>query len=93
MPYLSNKEGRRDQIMEGYFHDLKSKGELNFLICDVIQQYIAVAGNHKMSYDLLSDVAGVLADVQHEFRRCVMDPYEDKKSEENGDVWWINERL
>lgn len=97
MPYISNKEGRRDQISEQLFLEIDKKGELNFIICQVIQEFLAGleddSEGFKIGYDVLSDVAGVLGDVQHEFRRCVMDKYEDKKREENGDVWWINERL
>lgn len=92
MPYIDNHLGRRQEIQDTVFLSLDEKGELNFLICDIVQTYLA-SRQHRPNYNMLSDVAGVLADVQHEFRRCVMDPYEEKKRQENGDVWWINERL
>lgn len=62
------------------------KGDLNYTISMIIKHHIDCKG---ISYDTLSDITGVLNDVKTEFERQVVAPYEDKKIEENGNVYNI----
>ena len=61
-----------------------TKGELNFLISKLCIEWVE---RHGLSYDSISDVRATLGLVWDEFYRRVGAPYEDKKIEENGDVY------
>jgi hypothetical protein len=79
MPYIApEKRGYRTQLTP------KTAGELNYAITCLILEYLDRAGER---YETLNAIDGVLGLVQHEFRRRVIDPYEDKKIAENGDIY------
>lgn len=61
-----------------------SKGDLNYLISSLAKLYV---DKHGTSYSVLNDVVGVLGAANMEFYRRVVVPYEDKKIEQNGDVY------
>jgi hypothetical protein len=89
MPYLADMEKRKligDVLVQA---PIKTKGELNYAVCELAQLYL-IGAYPVLSYDRLSDVKGALQDAVDEFKRCVMDQYEEQKRRENGDVWWIN---
>ena len=75
MPYI--KEYEREYAIA------KTPGELNFLIHELIAQYLNEKG---LRYNTINDVVGVLSCVQAEFYRRIAAPYEDKKKAENGDI-------
>jgi hypothetical protein len=58
-------------------------GDLNYLMTCLTHAYIKRKG---LNYASLNDVKGVFAAASDEFTRRVVNPYEDKKIEENGDV-------
>lgn len=58
-------------------------GELNFAISCLLVDYMMC---HGLSYPRMDDCTGACGDAAAEFRRRVMDPYEDQKIEENGDI-------
>ena len=87
MPYIDDK-GREywdPKIVNllSFIDEHTPKGEVNYIITKIC---IAYQGNNK-SYSHKSDVKGMLMDVRDEFGRRSMDPYEDKKKKENGDVY------
>lgn len=94
MPYV--KQVVRDRIgLQEALNDLPEKtaefpldpGELNYVLTMIIRQYIISKSDGHITYQLLNEVDGVLGLCQAEFRRRIVYPYEDKKIQENGDVW------
>lgn len=84
MPYI--KTENRDKFTELYTNipELKSPGELNYLITIICQDYIEDKG---LSYQSLNDVIGALEGCKLEFYRRRVAPYEDMKIQLNGDVF------
>ena len=84
MPYI--EQGRRNALLEpdplADFPD--TPGELNFLISHLCAQYVK---NNGLRYQQINDVLGALEGAKQEFYRRVAVPYEDKKIQENGDVY------
>ena len=64
--------------------ELKSPGELNYLITEICQDYILDKG---LSYQTLNDVLGALEGCKLELYRRRVAPYEDGKIQANGDVY------
>lgn len=82
MPYI--KQANRDALTILSVNDAENAGELNFLLTSVIKQYIDYNG---LNYQHINDVLGALEGAKIEFYRRIAGPYEDKKIEENGDVY------
>ena len=85
MPYIT-QEQRRD--LASYLKDILelvptlTKGEINYIITRIVATKYAVG-----SYDWRSEGASVFQDAHDEFYRRVIAPYEDKKKDENGEVY------
>ena len=62
----------------------ENAGELNYEICQMLLRYLHFKGE---SYQTHCDIQGVLTGVIHEWTRRKTSPYEDKKIQENGDVF------
>lgn len=60
-----------------------AKGDLNYIITYLVKRYLA---EHGVSYFTASAMIDAVHDAECELRRRVLDPYEDKKIKENGDV-------
>ena len=90
MPYIS-QAARVD--LE--FHNNRgpgSAGELNYLVTGLVTDYIAEKYGGRLSYSAVNEVVGVLECAKMELYRRIAVPYEDKKMEENGDVYpkeWV----
>lgn len=89
MPYI--KKDRRTELVDfkRMGIDVKSRevstsGELNFVITSILCDYLNKYG---LSYATINDIVGVLECAKIEFYRRIASPYEDKKIEENGDVY------
>ena len=82
MPYITKEE--RDFLLSGLMEP-NNAGQLNFRITQLISEY--VKGKGKLNYQLINDVYGALEGAKLEFARRVVNGYEDKKIEENGDVY------
>lgn len=80
MPYIAPE--LRREIEEGKF--LSSPGELSYVIALLIVGYCV---NRGLSYQTINDVVGVLSGLQAEFYRRVAAEYEDRKLQQNGDVF------
>ena len=88
MPYIK-KERRRelsvpsDWPMIGHAQDV---GELNYQITCLVDDFIS---RKKLKYSEINSAIGVLECAKMELYRRIAAPYEDKKCEENGDVYSI----
>lgn len=82
MPYIDKM---RRQVLK-YMRDNPpaNAGELNFLITELVWEYICLKGK---KYQHFNDVIGALEGAKLELYRRQIAPYEDKKIEENGDVY------
>ena len=76
---LDDLLGRALNALEG-----ASKGELNYFITQLVLGRLDDRG---ITYDELNDAVGVIECVKLELYRRVVAPYEDKKRDENGDVY------
>jgi len=83
MPYIVAKKRR---ILEPVVSPSEHAGDLNFVISRLCNRYIKTNG---MCYAVVNEVIGVLECAKLELYRRVAAPYEDKKIEENGDVFTI----
>jgi hypothetical protein len=81
MPYiLQDIRNLYDQMLT--FGDSLTPGELNYIITKIL-----LAQVKEPSYAKYNELIGVLECVKQEFYRRVVVLYEDKKKEENGDVF------
>lgn len=80
MPYIPTDE-RAGINATG---QLLSSGQLNYMLTQVVNEYIA---QHGLNYRTINDVIGALEGAKLELYRRVAAPYEDKKIQENGDVY------
>ena len=60
-------------------------GDLNYAISMMCLSFVKKLGG--MSYTNANSIVGVLDCAKEEFRRRMLNPYEDTKIEENGDVF------
>lgn len=86
MPYIPDEQRRAelDITIYGEVEAAQTAGELNFQIARLCDDYLKRKGK---TYDVLNAIDGVLGLTQFEFRRRLVGPYEDRKIEENGDVY------
>ena len=82
MPYI--KSDRRKDVEPKAEHYPTTSGELNFQITSLLLEYIKYNGKQ---YQQINDVLGALEGAKLEFYRRFAALYEDKKAEENGDVY------
>jgi hypothetical protein len=85
MPYI--KKERRLGLKHYYTNTPSSVGELNYILTEVCLDWIKQRYGGKTSYTAISEVIGALECAKLEFYRRVAAHYEDKKAEENGDVF------
>ena len=83
MPYIKEERRREFHRTLGAAQDV---GELNYQITCLINKYMFVKGE---SYQTYNDIMGALEGAKLELYRRKIAPYEDKKCEENGDVYSI----
>ncbi len=62
---------------------IETPGELNYAITCLVRDYLG----DKLSYQKINDAIGALGCAQMEVYRRIAAPYEDKKIQENGDVF------
>lgn len=84
MPYIPLEDRAKFTDMFCNIPELKSPGELNYLITEICQDYILDKG---LSYQTLNDVLGALEGCKLELYRRRVAPYEDGKIQANGDVY------
>jgi len=84
MPYIA-KEGRPilDIPVHVLANEIQSKGDLNYVICELVGQLILKT---KISYTQISEWIDGVDGAENELRRRLLNPYEVLKMIENGDV-------
>ena len=76
-----------DEVIEKLpFHFDNTAGDLNYVITQVVRQYLNREGM-TINYTQLNEVIGVLECAKLELYRRLAVPYEDKKIIANGDVY------
>ena len=80
MPYIS--QSLKDLIELG--QPIHTAGELNYILTRIIRNYWI---NSAENYQVINDIIGALEGSKAEFQRRVVIPYEEKKIQENGDVY------
>ena len=86
MPYTEQEARERAWNRFHKHHTILNPGDLAYLISQLIDCYLS--SGHE-GFKALADVDGVLGLSQHEFRRRIVGPYEDRKREENGEVYTV----
>jgi hypothetical protein len=88
MPYIAQQ--RRplyDETIAGLAAAIDAEtpgGDINYIVTRLVAHWI---GKRGLSYAVLADAMGVLETAKLELYRRVAGPYEDRKIEENGDVY------
>lgn len=83
MPYIPEERRKiLDPGIVGISNHIESDGELNYVITKLILARITL-----INYMTLQRATGLLECIKLEFTRRVAAPYEDKKKEENGEVF------
>mgnify|MGYP001604302668 CR=1 FL=1 len=86
MPYI--RKERRSQIDPTcdieYVLPARTSGELNFQFTMLAKQYFKLNGSN---YQAINDIIGALEGCKMEFYERIARPYEDKKIQENSDVY------
>lgn len=82
MPYISQTD--RHALWTDDERKVSTPGELNYVLTGVISEYLVDNGESYQSYN---DIIGALEGAKLELYRRKIVPYEDKKIEENGDVY------
>ena len=80
MPYIT--QAAREELFQD--RSPNTAGELNFVLTDIIWEYWNVNGKN---YQAFNDIIGALEACKLELYRRQVVPYENKKIEENGDVY------
>lgn len=85
MPYIKPEERRKFEYAAAVLaQQIETPGQLNFVITTILVHYWNRVG---IAYDKLNEVIGVLECAKMEAYRRLIGPYEDKKIDENGDVY------
>lgn len=85
MPYTKQKDRNDiDVEIERLLSFITSKGDLNYTICELVGRLIL--NSEKISYTTMSEWIDGVHDAEAELRRRILEPYEDLKIEQNGDV-------
>ena len=84
MPYINR--GARKLLSEVATGNVvpETAGQLSYLVTLLLDEYIC---HHGKDYAVLNQVIGVLECAKLELYRRILAPYEDKKCQENGDVY------
>jgi hypothetical protein len=85
MPYI--KKENREKLKNFYINIPENIGELNYILTEVCLDWIRHRHGNKITYSTINEIVGVLECVKVEFYRRVAAIYEDKKRDENGDVY------
>lgn len=86
MPY-TKQEDRTQKMKEALVilkDEIKNKGDLNYVICQLTGMLILKTGG--MSYTNVSNWIDGVDGAERELTRRLLNPYEDLKIRENGDV-------
>lgn len=84
MPYIKQED--REEIV---WRSAENAGELNYILTQVVLEYLTsdTENSYKANYQRYNDAMGALEGCKLELYRRAIAPYEDKKIQENGDVY------
>lgn len=86
MPYTKQED--RTSLMKHAIkmltEEIQNKGDLNYTICELTGRLILKTGG--MGYTNVSNWIDGVHGAERELTRRLLNPYEDKKIKENGDV-------
>lgn len=82
MPYIKDVNRRCD--LAANVAVPRDSGELSYTLATIIDEYLALRG---IDFDRLNGIIGVLNTLESEIQRRFVDPYEDVKRVENGEVF------
>ena len=94
MPYIKKEDRARFEQLVSDFSALcaaqrPNAGEMNYLITRLILEWMG--DPQTWNYEKINTVSGFMTEALAEFRRRVVGPYENRKIEENGDVYRSNQ--
>ena len=86
MPYttIEDRTPEMSMAIDVLTEQIKNKGDLNYTICQLVGKLILKTGG--MGYTNISNWIDGVDGAERELTRRLLNPYEDKKIEENGDV-------
>lgn len=93
MPYI---DANRRLQLDKYPFQAKKAGELNYVLCHIIWNYLEqktvdkigeIPNIEKLKYKDYNEIIGILESCKLEIYRRLISSYEDKKKDENGDVF------
>ena len=88
MPYIKKEKRKEmDENITDLLWQIKTKGDLNYVICELVGRLILETG---LSYTNISEKIGAVHDAETELRRRILNVYEDRKLLENCDVESFN---
>lgn len=91
MPYITpEKRIKIDPFIKSLFDVLDLKGEITYVITKIAHLWV-LKYYGCISYYTLSEGKSVLVDALDEYKRAVMDKYENKKRKENGPISELDE--
>lgn len=86
MPYIKatlNQRTAANDLRDSIDGEPKTPGVLNYYITNLLDEYVS----GQLCYQSINDCLGALEGAKLEFVRRVVNSYEQKKLEENGDVY------
>lgn len=89
MPYINQKRRRIlntviNEFFKAEFSSLNLlKGDINYIITKIVHKFVL---QHGENYNARSLGKSILQDALDEYKRQVMDKYEDKKKQENSAI-------
>jgi len=84
MPYIKQENRKKfDDLIIPLADELETNGDLNYCIYQLCKLWLTY---REVSYDSLSDCIKTLECAKLEFYRMILEPYEDQKIKENGNV-------
>ena len=95
MPYIKREDRKKyDRLVDELVNELSQcdklpVGHINYIITTMLDKAIS---KHGLCYDNINAMMGVLSCISTELYRRVAVPYENKKIEQNGDVFTENNK-
>ena len=84
MPYIKKQNRERFKVPIAELIELiQEKGELNYVICEIVSGLLL---KYSIGYERISEWIDAVDGAENELRRRILDPYEELKIMENGDL-------